>query len=138
VIAGVDTIAIAIPCKEWGIAVFTTQKHSPPLLLCLLCHAATPRFPSAHACRRDVDPALRRALLDEALETQEQDNEELLTKYRQRLDRCAWLAGCHAGPCAYEAAAASGQTAFTRFSYQLTVHCTCVMAPEARPPFATH
>jgi hypothetical protein len=34
-----------------------------------------------------VDPALRRALLDEALETQEQDNEELLTKFRQRLDR---------------------------------------------------
>jgi hypothetical protein len=38
-------------------------------------------------CRRDVDPALRRALLDEALETEEQDNTELLTKYRQRLDR---------------------------------------------------
>ncbi|KAF6262509.1 ATP-binding cassette transporter [Scenedesmus sp. NREL 46B-D3] len=37
--------------------------------------------------RRGVDPALRRALLDEALETQEQDNEELLRKYRQRLDR---------------------------------------------------
>uniref|UniRef100_A0A383WGZ5 ABC transporter domain-containing protein n=1 Tax=Tetradesmus obliquus TaxID=3088 RepID=A0A383WGZ5_TETOB len=37
--------------------------------------------------RRDVDPALRRALLDEALETQEQDNEELLNKFRQRLDR---------------------------------------------------
>ncbi|KAF6262511.1 ATP-binding cassette transporter [Scenedesmus sp. NREL 46B-D3] len=37
--------------------------------------------------RRGVDPALRRTLLDEALETQEQDNEELLRKYRQRLDR---------------------------------------------------
>eukprot|EP00879_Flechtneria_rotunda_P006755 GHRR01007099.1.p1 GENE.GHRR01007099.1~~GHRR01007099.1.p1 ORF type:complete len:1177 (+),score=387.98 GHRR01007099.1:1343-4873(+) len=37
--------------------------------------------------RRDVDPALRRALLDEALETQEQDNEQLFRKYRQRLDR---------------------------------------------------
>jgi len=34
-----------------------------------------------------VDPELRRALLDEALETQEQDNEELLKKVRQRLDR---------------------------------------------------
>lgn len=38
--------------------------------------------------KRTVDPALRRALLDEALETQEQDNEELLRKYRARLDRC--------------------------------------------------
>eukprot|EP00878_Enallax_costatus_P011267 GHUV01011764.1.p1 GENE.GHUV01011764.1~~GHUV01011764.1.p1 ORF type:complete len:605 (+),score=193.45 GHUV01011764.1:122-1936(+) len=37
--------------------------------------------------KRTVDPALRRALLDEALETQEQDNEELLKKYRARLDR---------------------------------------------------
>jgi hypothetical protein len=34
-----------------------------------------------------VDPTLRRALLDEALETQEQDNEELLKKVRQRMDR---------------------------------------------------
>jgi hypothetical protein len=34
-----------------------------------------------------VDPELRRALLDEALETQEQDNEELLRKVRQRMDK---------------------------------------------------
>jgi hypothetical protein len=52
------------------------------------------------SCRRDVDPALRRALLDEALETEEQDNTELLSKYRKRLDRCGslqetfvWMAG---------------------------------------------
>lgn len=53
------------------------------------------RLASAAPGRRDVDPALRRALLDEALETQEQDNEELLNKFRQRLDRCGagWLAG---------------------------------------------
>eukprot|EP00878_Enallax_costatus_P004873 GHUV01005127.1.p1 GENE.GHUV01005127.1~~GHUV01005127.1.p1 ORF type:complete len:323 (+),score=94.08 GHUV01005127.1:294-1262(+) len=37
--------------------------------------------------RRDVDPVLRRMLLDQALETQEQDNTELLTKLRHRFDR---------------------------------------------------
>lgn len=41
-----------------------------------------------HLHRRDVDPVLRRMLLDQALETQEQDNTELLTKLRQRFDRC--------------------------------------------------
>lgn len=50
------------------------------VLLCFSCNHLLP-------CRRDVDPALRRVLLDEALETEEQDNTELLTKYRQRLDR---------------------------------------------------
>jgi hypothetical protein len=55
--------------------------------LLLLCCCARSLSSPPPLCRRDVDPALRRALLDEALETQEQDNEELLTKFRQRLDR---------------------------------------------------
>lgn len=41
----------------------------------------------AAAAALQVDPEMRRALLDEALETQEQDNEELLRKVRQRMDR---------------------------------------------------
>lgn len=58
------------------------------LRLCLLC-----------CINQQVDPELRRALLDEALETQEQDNEELLKKVRQRLDRCAHPATLSSGSC---------------------------------------
>lgn len=47
--------------------------------------------------KQGIDPALRRALLDEALETQEQDNEELLRKYRARLDR--WGVWCPIDCC---------------------------------------
>jgi hypothetical protein len=49
----------------------------------LVCY----HHPSLFFVLLQVDPELRRALLDEALETQEQDNEELLRKVRQRMDK---------------------------------------------------
>ncbi len=46
---------------------------------------------------RTKSSAQRRQLLDRALETQDQDNEALLTKYKQRLDR--WAAQEAAAHC---------------------------------------
>lgn len=59
-----------------------------------------PRLCLPCCINQQVDPELRRALLDEALETQEQDNEELLKKVRQRLDRCTPPATLLSGSCA--------------------------------------
>lgn len=66
------TVAICRPANPCSRVVLGKSTHAPLPLFCSLLQ---------------VDPALRRALLDEALETQEQDNEELLRKVRQRLDR---------------------------------------------------